>query len=684
MSLIVYWYNKCMSNNGGIFMKPFISMRLNIDQQMNIDNLQDFIGIFNRNPGSCDEVWFSTYYGYPLKEKHSNMANRLLESAKLLRENNIKVSLQISNTIGHSSLHGTTEVTGFIWDSFVGSNGEISEKCSCPRDKRFLNYILETTGYYSSLIPDYVWIDDDIRMNNHSPVSYGCFCDRCMTDFNSKNDVNYSRNKLVTAINEDVAIRGMFIKFNQESLWGVVKAVCDGILPISQNSTIGIQMTTYPSTTFNGDSFDFIMNKILEYTGKPAAIRPGGGFYDDHKPRNVFKKGLKLSSATQRKTDEVEVSQAEIENIPHTFSGKSVKGTLLESAVYLAFGCTSLSYSAFMSQNEKAAFYEGLLSGLSRWGNFLRDYEKLNRGTKNGGAGIVFSRSHNKKPGTLEMPFDWDGYKGTDIFSMMEFGMALTWQSDNTPVTLLHFSEVDALSDDEIYEIFSKGVILDPWAVKKLNDRGLTELLNMDVEEFDIMDCCDKASNHLLNGEFGGQVWHNYYTMSNRPNPMILHPKNKDIIVLGNFVQRRNNSVVRGISSIIQETSLGGKAAVFSYNPWTNYVNSARRHQIMEALELLSKRTFPIIMKTPAQAVVIPRVDDKNILISAMVINIGLDDIEEPEFYLHTGDRSRFYWVVPECEPVILSCKKTDRGYLVRLPLLKSWDIGYIRAGINI
>jgi len=661
-------------------MKPFISMRLNVDQQMNFNNLQDFVDIFNHNPGSCDEVWFSTYYGYPLKEKHSYMANRLLGCADLLRKNDIKVSLQISNTIGHSSMHETTDISGFEWDSFVGCNGEISKKCCCPRDERFLTYILETTRYYAKLLPDYVWIDDDLRMNNHSPVKYGCFCDRCINYFNLENDSNYSRNELVDAINKDINLRDRFIKFNQRSLWGVVKAVTDAILPVSPDSSIGIQMTTYPSTTFNGDNFDFLMGKILEHTGRPAAIRPGGGFYDDHQPRNVLKKGLKLSSATQRKTGEVEVSQAEIENIPHTFSGKSIKGTLIESAVYLAFGCTSLSFSAFMSQNEKATFYERLLGGLSRWGSFLRDYEKLNRGTENGGAGIVLSVSHNKKPGSSKAPFEWNGYKGEDIFSMMEYGVPLAWYSNNTPVALLHFSEVDALSDDEIYELFSKGVILDPAAVLKLNERGLSEILNIDIEEFDVMDCCDIVSRHPFNSEFGGQVWHNYYTMSKDPKPMILHPNNKEAIVLGNFIQRKNNSVIRGVSSVIQKTSLGGKAAVFSYNPWTNYVNSARRYQIMESLDWLSNGSMPVIMKNPAQAVIIPRVDEQGTLVNAMVINIGLDDITNMEVYLRAEDRAGFEWIQPESRPVNPNFTNTDRGKLVRLPLMKPWDIGYIRV----
>ena len=59
------------------------------------------LSMIKNNPGSCDEVWFSSLYGYPKPDTHAEYAERIIKQAEKFRNAGVRVSLQISNTVGH-------------------------------------------------------------------------------------------------------------------------------------------------------------------------------------------------------------------------------------------------------------------------------------------------------------------------------------------------------------------------------------------------------------------------------------------------------------------------------------------------------------------------------------------------------------------------------------------------------
>jgi hypothetical protein len=53
---------------------------------------------------------------------------------------------------------------------------------------------------YAPINADIIWIDDDFRLPNHNPVEYGCFCDSCIADFNTRYGTSFDRSELVREI----------------------------------------------------------------------------------------------------------------------------------------------------------------------------------------------------------------------------------------------------------------------------------------------------------------------------------------------------------------------------------------------------------------------------------------------------------------------------------------------------
>jgi hypothetical protein len=396
----------------------------------------------------------------------------------------------------------------------------------------------------------------------------------------------------------------------------------------------------------------------------------------------MVRKGLQLCLQTLRLPEEVETSKAEVENIPHTVTGKSVRGTLVESAVYLAFGCTSLSYSAFMTPNEKPSFHEPLMRGLKNWRPFLKWYAGLNRGTKNAGAGIVFSRTPYRMDMRDKPPFAWVSFGGKEIPDLATYGIPLTWSDAEPNVFLLHNQAVDALSDDKLRELFGKGVITDAQTVDKLNARGLGDLLNLETEEFEVPNGIDFLTDHPVNGPYAGQTWYNFYTLRSPYPPLKIRTgKNPKAQVIGHYVLRNREDAFQGISSVLTETSSGGRAAVFGYNTWSYLVSSGKRHQILKAADWLSGGTMPVFLETPSQVVVIPRTDGEGKLVSVMLLNASIDSSPELKLHLRNCRNNAFRWQAPEQSEYGLKAAGSEAyDYSVTAGPLEPWSLGVVET----
>ena len=88
------------------------------------------------HPGSCDEVWFATDYGFPPLEKHEKDAEALKAQAEKFRKIGVRVSLQLSNSIGHGQYMRVRDCTGLVYDGspvehMVDANGTEAGYCFC-------------------------------------------------------------------------------------------------------------------------------------------------------------------------------------------------------------------------------------------------------------------------------------------------------------------------------------------------------------------------------------------------------------------------------------------------------------------------------------------------------------------------------------------------------------------------
>lgn len=349
------------------------------------------------NRRACDEVWFSTGILFPEMSWHREHTERLARYANELRRAGIAPSLQFQATLGHGDSFGGSPkmMAGRTWSGFTGPTGVECKFCNCPRQPRFLDYIREMARLYAAAIrPEWLWIDDDLRVNNHLPAArwedIGCWCDTCRRAFLESLETQESLESiesLAAAISGSPALAAAWERFSFGSIAAVARAITEETHAVSPETRFGYQHAPWPN-----DLQLAVFAALREASGgRPVGSRPGGGAYYDLDPNGPVKKAL--IAARQRRVlgapDWIDTWLPEIETYPRAFASRTARGILLEAIASLAYGMNGLSALIMDTRAETDAWYaENILAPLAAERGTIERYRESCAGTFPCGLGV--------------------------------------------------------------------------------------------------------------------------------------------------------------------------------------------------------------------------------------------------------------------------------------------------------
>ncbi|MDD5705447.1 MAG: hypothetical protein PHR35_05945 [Kiritimatiellae bacterium] len=657
---------------------PFLTMRLwELHKFPAI--LDEYLRLLKRRRGACDEVWFASEYGFPPLSMHRECAAQIAAAAEKARASGFVASLQISNTLGHGSSLQYLDFSGIDWQRMTGPDGTVSPYNNCPRDPEFLGYLAETTSAYAAWKPASVWMDDDLRMHNHAPVRNACFCPRCLDAFSAACGKTWLRKRLVKAINadNDLATRRAWLAFTRQSLVGVARVVAQAVRDVAPKARLGLQHSDPCCGGYNGPDFEPVFRELARISGQPVGSRPGGGTYIDHTPRWIIDKAVCTGLQNSRLPACVADSRAEVENLPGAVTGKSARGTVLESTLALAYGCTGLTFTPLMFLHEETAWHERVLAEIAAWRPFWLRYLAVNRNTRPAGLEIAFSRRNAErllKRGEPDFAWARDQAWG-DIPQMTTVGLPLCWGAENAVGVLLHPFACEAFSGKELRTLLRRGVITDGATVNRLQERGLGHLLPVSVQPASDQDRLERFTDDTLNGSFAGGP-----PQLGSLAKYALVGRAEGVRCLSRY--ERIDGTAGAMAVVAAETAGGGRLVVFGNGFWDPVVTTARRAQILAASDWVSRGRLPVRVETAGPVMVIPRADRQGRLHSLMLLNCCLDRSPVLKLRLRRPAGDRFSWLRPGrhtpmvVKPVAASRSETQ----LDIPPLDAWGIGVLFA----
>lgn len=665
-----------------------VSFRIGDKLWENADNFESLLALFRKHTGLVDDIALFTQNTHSPRTEDAikSIAPILKQRMARAREDGYISGVNILCTIGHHNENLPNSISD-DYARITDIDGNISRGSMCPSSETTYGYANAVYTAIAEADPDYIWVDDDVRLFGHMPIDAGCFCDNCLKIFESECGVSYTRESLKHDLNEapiekKLEVRKTWMKHNADiisRLFDVIEKTVHGVKP---GLTIGF-MTG--DRFYEGYDFDGWAKHLAGPDKSPIIWRPGGGVYNDEKPGEIIIKAHSMGRQISVLPQDVKCIQSEIENFPYQTLKKSVHATALEGATYIAAGCTGAAFNVLMDRPPKNADaineYEPIVSKAAG----MRPFYDLLVSTfgRNMPEGIYTGWNKNIFASNNACGGDWfkgDSWQIADGHAVeaLDTGLPAAYSLDKASVSLLSGGRVLALSEDEILKILSSGAYIDAEALEHLNKMGYSELTGFKTAGYITEDAIEELTDDPLNLDFGGtsRDCRQSFLWWLKP-AAILDADDKSARTLAKIIDYSGN-VTGECGMGIFENKLGGRVCVAGYYPWTFLQSKAKASQIKSVMRWLSKDKLPAYVDSYHKASVWARdIDGK---ISIAILNSSLDPAEGLSLKIRT-DKNDVTVYDSKCRACNITCSASDGPYKIfNIPCIDAWNMNLILA----
>ena len=562
------------------------ALRIGYNRYYLDDIFRQHIDFIKRNVEVIDEIALFaefSHYGYRDEKTSADNAKLLKDRIKKYRDVGVKsVGINILCTMGHIE-EG--------WDVFpkaplqyqVNEYGEESRACLCPSNDEFLDYTAKRYALYARTGADFIWLDDDIRSSNHGVARDFCYCRKCIEKFNKTNGTNFDRKQLVKLMATDKDIKEKWEIFKNDVMVKLVSVIEQAIH--GENPKIEIGYMSYCD------------NAVKEWIEKSGAVkfRPGGGFYTEERPLELFEKCFSTQKQNENRPNYIKDIQYEFEAFNYQQLEKSIHISELETSLALMTGCNGVLYN-----NDIFCDRQDTLNMIKKSSNKWDIWVKVNENCKPAGVycrDIYFSRLLN------------------------EISLPTTPAFDNSCAAVILGDELESMEDNEIQNIFKIGVLTDGKGLRILNKRGYGKLCGGQIKKEYESGMAERFGVRNING-----VYKNYY----RDAYMNYQPRSKSNayefeMCEGSEEISKLETITHNIIGTSMYINKEKSFAADGYLMPDSIKSAAKREQLLNVIDELSKNMLPI--KVNSNVKIIPNITtDKCGGMNVMLTNASLDE----------------------------------------------------------
>jgi hypothetical protein len=576
--------------------RAFISFRIGTPQWLPEARYTNLLALFEKYRGVTDEITFFTSFTHPnipldeMKRRCAILERRIAAANAL----GYRSGINVLSTIGHHEENLPNSLTG-PFTPVTDINGNVSRGSLCPNDPNLQDYVRQVYRIVAAANPDYVWVDDDVRLMGHMPVGLTCFCDRCVDLFGKQTATHYTRATLRPALGaanpEDGGkLRRAWLEHSRATIARLLSLVEQTVHAVRPGLPLGF-MTG--DRFYEGYDFDRWAATLAGPDQSPVYWRPGGGFYEDGTPANLAGKAHDIGRQVSFLPPSVLNIQSEIENFPYQRLKKAAHITAVEAAVDLGAGCTGAAFNVLSGNDEPLDEFEPLVARLAQ----CRPFYDLLAHRLGRARPIGLFTAWTKDQAAAASFFDNPGWATAHLgqsAQILEMGLPAAYNPQGAAVTLLFPQSVAAMTDDEIRTTLSGGVYLDVAALDALNKRGFQELTGMSASQPQPVDCIEEFTAHPLNGSFAGRqrdCRQSFYRVSGYVG-YVLTPHDPKVEALARIVDYGGQEK-SPCSLAVYENKLGGRVCVSGYYPWDHLHSLSKTSQIKALMRWLARDRLP-------------------------------------------------------------------------------------------
>ncbi|HEY3330059.1 MAG TPA: hypothetical protein VGK19_08575 [Capsulimonadaceae bacterium] len=547
-------------------------------------------------------------------------------------------------------------------------DGHCSKSIVCPSGVDYHRYLIERYKLVADAAPDFIWVDDDIRMQGMEGLA--CFCPQCLGKFDGG---RWRREDLVVQLDAPggSSTRASWLGFSISQIDYILKIIADTVHSI--DAAIDISMM---SGGVGGVYTPEAMRRWHTTLGGRRA-RPGGvvGFYSDSTPGAMLQKSIAVCRQCVAYPAFVTDIQYEVENFPYQKLSKSIASVLNESVLAFASGSNGIAFNVLKDLPGSLEPYDELFTAIEAarpsWDLFLSTLP----GSRTTGLHIPERPDEwVRRPEVEHSVGQYSNIDPTQV--LMEIGIPVTRDPAGAVATVLCGDTAAFLDDEEIEEIFAGGVLIDSHTVKLLSDRGLSGLTGVQVEKCFDNGVYERFLDHPLNQPYADDARDTRISFWKAPADT-LTPIDEHVEPLARLIGYDRSDL--GVCATAYVNRLGGRVVALGYAPWTYIHSSAKRTQVLNYADWVSFSRLPTLISKVTRVTQAVRANDDSSRLSAVLLNTSFDDSGELEVRLRTS--APRVSIINSGGPVELKSRRAGSDAIVTIPSMAPWRHLLLTAG---
>lgn len=620
-----------------------LSQRLYQDRYLDDADFEKVLQLFREYADCVDEVALmseTTMNAFFPMEAFEKTLPLLADRIARLRGIGVRsVGVNVLCTIGH---HG--EASRYTDDGrfqpLINWDGTAAKGCYCPNDPVFLAHIRRKYALVAQSKPDFVWVDDDVRIQMHDTALFPCFCPRCLQRFNAAHGTEFTRETLAAALNvpDGGQWRRRWVDHNSDTITRLCEAIEQATHQVDPAIELGFMHCNDGMSTYSGADYRRWLSAL-----KCRKVRPGGGLYSDRMPLSYIEKAMECARSRDRYADMASDLQYEYEQFPNQRFLKSCHMAGLECLTVMANGFNGVAFDVLKLEPG------GSLQDWTPFMDMIRGNRALWQAVVNETAGY-----HNEGVNPL-LPPDYERCRSVDgqgwfvlpnmpqgygrfaeimhvshtatlrSYSLNEIGIPMTAETGRQAVSILEGHATEALDAVSLEAIFSGGVLLDADALRCMERRGCAHLCGVRAGETYTNNIMERFTDDPVNGAYAGEIRDPRVSlMGETCAALVPIDSGNRLRVVCELIDMDRRAV--GACCTLFENELGGRVAVLSASPFRLNLSSVKIHQLQELFDWLADGEMPLRMLKPGRIVPTIRVSEDRRHFLMLLVNGSMDD----------------------------------------------------------
>lgn len=430
--------------------------------------------------------------GHITKDELLPWLETIKKAKRTLEASGLSVSLNPWMELGHLD-RGRTLKDGQNFTTMVDMHGTQSAICACPWDEEWRKYYFELLGWYLREVnPDFLWIEDDFRLHNHPPLTYGgCYCKLHMQKFNEKLGTNYTREEFVEKIfakGDGNPERTAWLDVNRETMLDLSQKIGDFIQELGLKTRVGL-MSSMPQRHCTEARDWYGLHKNLS-AGQEKVNRIHLPCYEESTGKQYGQLFNSHSMIVRSLIPNDTYIYPEMENgsfSTFTKDARFLEYLLVSAAPLLISGMTYDIYD-FVGNGTVSSFGYG--EAVQRATPYLQGVMDL-RLSFDSRVGVKLPIDE-RAAYTKRIQNGWQAFNTYEEMSIAGYLASLgvnlkttTEKSFSEDTLFLTDDSVDLFSNEQLETLFENNfVIVDGAAVLRLTDRGLKHLIRVKTVEY--------------------------------------------------------------------------------------------------------------------------------------------------------------------------------------------------------